>query len=182
MKNLSISSKYAGLGILVLLVGGLILFGMPDIAPGPSGNPCGNGILDPGEQCDDGNLINGDGCSATCELEGGGEGCTPGFWKNPKRIVLWPAPYTPAVMFSAVFEDAFPGMTLLDVLKQGGGGLKALGRHTVAALLSAASPSVSYDLTVSQIISMFNDEYPGGDYTGLKNTLVYFNELGCEID
>ena len=32
-------------------------------------NPCGNGILDPGEQCDDGNTVNGDGCSATCTFE-----------------------------------------------------------------------------------------------------------------
>jgi cysteine-rich repeat protein len=30
---------------------------------------CGNGILDPGEQCDDGNLVDGDGCSATCQSE-----------------------------------------------------------------------------------------------------------------
>src|ERR1043165_6305836 len=27
---------------------------------------CGNGILDPNEVCDDGNLISGDGCSADC--------------------------------------------------------------------------------------------------------------------
>jgi cysteine-rich repeat protein len=27
---------------------------------------CGNGILDPSEECDDGNNTNGDGCSATC--------------------------------------------------------------------------------------------------------------------
>jgi cysteine-rich repeat protein len=30
---------------------------------------CGNGVVDPGEQCDDGNLINGDGCSSTCKWE-----------------------------------------------------------------------------------------------------------------
>ncbi len=29
---------------------------------------CGNGILDPGEQCDDGNTIDGDGCPATCQF------------------------------------------------------------------------------------------------------------------
>jgi cysteine-rich repeat protein len=28
---------------------------------------CGNGVLDPGEKCDDGNLIDGDGCSSTCQ-------------------------------------------------------------------------------------------------------------------
>src|SRR5207244_2154411 len=35
---------------------------------------CGNGILDPGEQCDDGNAVAGDGCSASCRLEVCGNG------------------------------------------------------------------------------------------------------------
>ena len=30
---------------------------------------CGNDILEPSEECDDGNLINGDGCSSICEIE-----------------------------------------------------------------------------------------------------------------
>jgi len=30
---------------------------------------CGNGIVEAGEQCDDGNIANGDGCSATCQSE-----------------------------------------------------------------------------------------------------------------
>lgn len=30
---------------------------------------CGDGIRDPGEQCDDHNTVSGDGCSATCTLE-----------------------------------------------------------------------------------------------------------------
>jgi len=30
---------------------------------------CGDGVLDAGESCDDGNTTNGDGCSSTCELE-----------------------------------------------------------------------------------------------------------------
>lgn len=30
---------------------------------------CGDGILDPGEECDDGNNIDGDGCSANCTTE-----------------------------------------------------------------------------------------------------------------
>ena len=32
---------------------------------------CGNGNLDPGEECDDGNTADGDGCSAACESECG---------------------------------------------------------------------------------------------------------------
>jgi cysteine-rich repeat protein len=32
---------------------------------------CGNGILEPGEECDDGNTIDGDGCSSHCTREAG---------------------------------------------------------------------------------------------------------------
>jgi cysteine-rich repeat protein len=44
---------------------------------------CGNGILDPGETCDDGNTVSSDGCSAECQIEPGwtcpvpGQPCTP---------------------------------------------------------------------------------------------------------
>ncbi len=31
--------------------------------------PCGNGIIDSGEQCDDGNFENGDGCNNQCKIE-----------------------------------------------------------------------------------------------------------------
>lgn len=30
---------------------------------------CGDGVVDPGEQCDDGNTVSGDGCSSTCTIE-----------------------------------------------------------------------------------------------------------------
>jgi len=30
---------------------------------------CGNGMVEPAEQCDDGNIVNGDGCDATCHQE-----------------------------------------------------------------------------------------------------------------
>jgi cysteine-rich repeat protein len=40
-------------------------------------NECGDGLHEPacGEECDDGNLLDGDCCSATCRLEGFGTGC-----------------------------------------------------------------------------------------------------------
>jgi len=37
---------------------------------------CGDGTVDPGEECDDGNTASGDGCSATCALESCGNGTT----------------------------------------------------------------------------------------------------------
>ena len=32
---------------------------------------CGNGVVDSGEECDDGNAAGGDGCTAACKSEGG---------------------------------------------------------------------------------------------------------------
>ncbi|MGH7893161.1 MAG: hypothetical protein ACREQL_00750, partial [Candidatus Binatia bacterium] len=39
------------------------------------GVDCGNGVLDPAEQCDDGNQANGDCCSASCQVETNGNPC-----------------------------------------------------------------------------------------------------------
>jgi len=38
---------------------------------------CGNNVRESGEQCDDGNLIDGDGCSRTCRRESGDNSITP---------------------------------------------------------------------------------------------------------
>ena len=111
------------------------------------------------------------------------EGCTPGYWKQPQHFGNWPAPYTPCTPFSDVFENAFPDMTLLDVLEQGGGGLNALGRHSVAALLNASSPDVSYYYTEAEVIDLFNAVFPGSDvaYEALKNEFAAYNEAGCPL-
>jgi hypothetical protein len=112
------------------------------------------------------------------------QGCTPGYWKQPHHFDSWTAPYTPGTLFSDVFEDAFPGKTLLQVLKLKGGGKKALGRHTVAALLNAASPEVNYAFTTAEVIDMFNDLYPATkpEYNVLKGVFEDFNEAGCPLN
>jgi cysteine-rich repeat protein len=46
----------------------------PTVTPTPP-ETCGNGIAENFEQCDDGNRTNGDGCSASCTLEDGGDIC-----------------------------------------------------------------------------------------------------------
>ena len=50
---------------------------------------CGDGFVDRGEQCDDGNTVDGDGCSASCQLEltAGGGGCDAGGG-SPGALVL----------------------------------------------------------------------------------------------
>ena len=41
-----------------------------------SGTKCSNGVIDPGENCDDGNHFDGDCCSARCVLDPAGTACT----------------------------------------------------------------------------------------------------------
>lgn len=38
---------------------------------------CGNALIEPGEQCDDGNAAGGDCCSASCQFEADGSPCAP---------------------------------------------------------------------------------------------------------
>src|SRR5262249_60600341 len=51
----------------------------PDYASGAQdGGVCGNGDLEGDEECDDGNLVNGDCCDATCHFEPAGSICDDG--------------------------------------------------------------------------------------------------------
>src|SRR4030095_2518593 len=91
-----------------------------------------------------------------------GDGCGVEFWQLPENFQNWPSQYTPTTLFSSVFEHAFPGRTLLQVLQTTGTGLNALGRQTVAALLNAATIP-GFPLTTAQVISMFNAAFPSSD-------------------
>ncbi len=118
------------------------------------------------------------------EKNGGGEGCTPGYWKQPHHFDSWADPYDPTDLFSEHFEDAFPGMTLVQVLGNGGGGLNALGRHTVAALLNSANSGVSFEDSPAQVVAAFNNVFPGtkGQYNTLKNQFAGLNERLCPLN
>jgi hypothetical protein len=116
--------------------------------------------------------------------EEGGEGCTPGYWKQPQHFDSWTAPYDPTDLFSDHFENAFPGLTLVQVLGQDGGGLNALGRHTVAALLNAASSGVSFEDSPAEVIAAFNSVFPGtnSQYEALKNEFASMNQRLCPLN
>ncbi len=55
---------------------GTVLVQVPEAEPGSG--CCGNGQLDPGEGCDDGNTTGGDGCSSSCQSEDGCDGACCG--------------------------------------------------------------------------------------------------------
>ena len=164
-------------------------------------------IRDAGLVCEPGlmvvntaSLVDGDGITVgepseatitlLCTPVLGGEGCTPGFWKNwtgappglqPNAWAAtgyhWRDPFT-----SAGFVNAYRNRTFLQVLDLPGGGRNALGRHTVAALLNAAHPNVAYDLTVADVVVMFNDVIQNnGDVNALKDLFESYNEQGCPL-
>lgn len=113
----------------------------------------------------------------------GTEGCTPGYWKQSQHFDSW-AGYSPDTQFSSVFEDAFPGLSLLEVLQLPGGGLNRLGSHTVASLLNAANSDVHIGWSTGNVIDAFNDVYPGtkSEYNAQKDIFVGRNELGCPLN
>jgi hypothetical protein len=111
-----------------------------------------------------------------------GDGCTPGFWKNSAGS--WPPTgYSTGQDFDVVFGvDAFtPNITLLQALNLGGGGINALARHAVAALLNSSHPGVDYDLSTAAVITAVQDAVNGGDIEGTKNELAALNERSCPL-
>lgn len=113
-----------------------------------------------------------------------GEGCSPGFWKQKHHKRQW-VNYSPYDNYEDVFGvDTSFGKRhkkLLDVLKNGGGGEKALGRQAVAALLNAANLEVSYLYTEAQVIQMVQDAYTSSDYESAKDLLEEQNSQGCPL-
>lgn len=114
----------------------------------------------------------------------GGEGCTPGYWRQPHHYDSWVG-FSPEDPFHDVFGgDAYVGVTLGEAVQLRGGGLNALSRSAVAAILNATSPGVSYDYTVEEIVSLYNEAITGSrrDIENLKNRLDFLNNQGCELN
>ena len=109
----------------------------------------------------------------------GNNGCSPGYWKNHQ----FPAPYTSSTTFASVFgNNVYGDATLLEVLSTGGGGLKALGRQTVAALFNATVyPDFGY--TPAEVIAAFNAVVPGtsADQNALKDEFEALTDVNGRI-
>ena len=114
----------------------------------------------------------------------GNEGCTPGYWKQSQHFDSWFG-YSRNQKFEQVFAVNVPGdPTLLEALKANGGGINALERHAVAALLNASSPNVDYPLTQAQVKAMVKSAIDSGDPATIEQTkdqLEQYNELGCPL-
>jgi len=119
---------------------------------------------------------------------GGNEGCTPGYWKQEQHFDSWTF-YTTGQSFNTVFGGTYftPDITLLQALGRNGGGINALARHSVAALLNATNGTVDYpDEDTASIIADFQAAVAGGASTieAQKNTFDGWNNGagGCPLN
>ena len=72
----------------------------------------------------------------------------------------------------------------MQTVRRGGGQLRALGRHMVAALLNAGHPEIDYPWTEAEIIAAVQAAVESGDadqIESLKDELDAMNNLGCEL-
>jgi hypothetical protein len=109
----------------------------------------------------------------------GNEGCTPGFWKNHPEAFAGTG-FSPTTTLGSVFTGLSPtyaSLTFDEALSLGGGGLNALLRQAVAALLNASSPDVDYPLSAAEVISLTNAAIASGDYEATKDLFDESNNL-----
>lgn len=84
---------------------------------------------------------------------GGGDGCTPGYWKT--HFDRWEG-YLPGDDFDTVFgTDYFdPDITLGEATWARGGGYNKIARHGVAALLNAVHGDIEFKYTAAEVIAL----------------------------
>lgn len=135
-----------------------------DLAKALYGQPatgCGNGTVEGSEQCDDHNNDSGDGCSASCELEG--NSCTP--WSGPgagtgtrvvKVAVTTPQPLggLQVTLDYPQFQAGIPGV-----------GSSSIVQSRFQALQPATLAAMNDDNDATAVVGMINlvDTFDSGD-------------------
>ncbi|MGQ0609044.1 MAG: hypothetical protein ACT4OQ_11360 [Chloroflexota bacterium] len=126
---------------------------------------------------------------------GGGEGCTPGYWKVPQHHDSWAATgYATSDTLESVFNVpdslGMDNVTLLQALQGGGGpgvtgGAKILLRAATASLLNASHPDVSFGQTEAEVISAVNTALASlnrGTMLALAGDLDDANHQDCPLN
>jgi hypothetical protein len=126
-------------------------------------------------------------------MQGEGEGCTPGFWKNNTGAWIDPPLIGSDTPLSSLFNvSAYPQLasaTMLDALSfTGGSGLEGkisnLLRIATASWLNAVV-EISYPLTRTQVVNQVNAAIASGDgatITALQAQLDYLNNQECPLE
>ncbi len=137
--------------------------------PGPY---CGDGVLDPGEECDDNNDVDDDGCSTECESD-----CGIDYWVDISIQQGWfnvqamqPRPGNRLLIAGDVIEDGAPGLlrvtSMLDSMVEGAIESEPLGppgtqdlpqTHQVVSLAIAANDDLVVLGTSSEVMVVDED-------------------------
>ena len=114
------------------------------------------------------------------------EGCTPGYWKQKHHFDSWVDtgfdPNDTVLSVYGALDASVDGLALKNALKLKGGGLNALMRHSVAALLNAADPGVNSVFTVAEVIANTQLAVGSGNVETTKNAFEEANEAGCPLN
>jgi hypothetical protein len=127
---------------------------------------------------------------ALCQsIPQGGEGCTPGYWKQPQHAGSWPVDLN--TTFMEIFDRSIEikirkqgtilNPTLLEALSASGGKTNMAARHAVAAYLNAESV-VNYDMSPTAVIEAFQNSEDSENFGVLIQNLIDFNEQGCPLN
>ena len=188
------------LNVYLGAIGGLLVVQVEGFEDGPGSPTGGSGeflatggdLLVSIERTDPGRMSRKTSSSMTLTVtcdppdNGGGEGCTPGYWKQPHHFDSWVATgFSPDQDFDDVFELT-PGTTgdwtLLDGVSAKGGKQNALARHGVAALLNSSNPGVSYEFSSAEVIAKVQAAFDTENWNFYKDQLEYENEMGCPLN
>ena len=148
----------------------------------PQGAVCGNGILETGigEQCDDGNVVSGDGCSITCQTEvvggGGGGSGGGGGGITPTNILVTPTELNLNLAIDTTTQQTITvqnlGMTTLVI----GVSQQNLGNHVILTNTSLLIPAGgTVDLNVVFVALSEPGIFTGKIFIGGHEVLVSLN-------
>ena len=190
----------------------VLVLSLPVLAPGaqmgfsgtyfpsvPAGQPStltATSTGSPPKDCQLGDVSHSQTATCTQEAGGGGEGCTPGFWKN--HTELWDEPsdpiaaaagFTTGTSFNEFFgltpaESGFADtLTMLGAVNLGGGGAFKLARHGIPGLLNIAAgldwdfpPGITDAAGLAQAI---HDAYVTDIFEPLASQIAAGNEGVC---
>jgi hypothetical protein len=122
-------------------------------------------------------------CRTYIQVIPGGQGCTPGYWKNHPESWVGTG-YAPTDDFDTVFGvDIFdPDRTLFQAIRHGGGGWDKLGRFAVADLLNAAHLGVQAPHSIGYYISGVRAAEASGSSEPTATNFAADAELGCPLN
>ncbi|MBN2016055.1 DUF4215 domain-containing protein [Candidatus Dojkabacteria bacterium] len=152
---------------------------------------CPNGVLDPGEECDDGNYNDGDGCSSNCTIEyicETGDLVYINFDQYPRGTIINNQYVSDGVVFygdnnngpdaTIIFDTANPSGNDPDLVTPGYGYNNTVARNEVLII-----PQDAVDANHDGLIDNPNDDADGGKMEILFSTPAEILNLGLlDID